>query len=80
MLRTDGQVQEAIKKYFKDSTVLTIAHRLDNIVMSDRIMVMNQGAIEEIGLADDVFYRPKSTYTRTLLNAIPGNNLFAKKV
>lgn len=39
MLSTDGQVQEAINNGFKDSTVLTIAHRLDNIVMSDRIMV-----------------------------------------
>jgi peptide/nickel transport system ATP-binding protein len=62
-------------------TYLFISHDLNVVYyMSDRIMVMNKGAIEEIGIADDVFYRPKSPYTSTLLNAIPGNNLFANKI
>jgi peptide/nickel transport system ATP-binding protein len=40
--------------------------------MSDRILVMNKGKIEEIGDADAVFNHPQSAYTQKLLKAIPG--------
>ncbi len=54
-------------------TYLFISHDLNVVYhMSDRIMVMNKGSIEEIGTRDDVFFRPKSDYTKRLLAAIPG--------
>ena len=34
--QTDELVKETIKKEFEDSTVLTIAHRLNTIIESDR--------------------------------------------
>jgi peptide/nickel transport system ATP-binding protein len=40
--------------------------------MSDRIMVMNKGRIEEIGTADEVFKKPQSGYTMRLLGSVPG--------
>jgi peptide/nickel transport system ATP-binding protein len=40
--------------------------------MSDRIMVMNKGRVEEIGVADTVFKNPQSEYTQKLLRAVPG--------
>jgi peptide/nickel transport system ATP-binding protein len=43
--------------------------------MSDRIMVMNKGKIEEIGEAKQVFHNPKSEYTKSLLASIPGRQL-----
>ncbi|KAJ2838839.1 hypothetical protein FBU31_000824 [Coemansia sp. 'formosensis'] len=57
-LETDKSIQELIRKEFRDCTVLTIAHRLDTIMNSDRIIVMDKGTIAEIGtpqelLADD---------------------------
>jgi peptide/nickel transport system ATP-binding protein len=39
--------------------------------MSDRIIVMNNGKIDEIGTADEVFFNPKSEYTKKLLSSIP---------
>lgn len=56
-----------------DLTYLFISHDLRVVhYMSDRIMVMNKGRIEEIGNADQVFNAPQSAYTQRLLSAIPG--------
>ncbi|KAJ2688893.1 ABC transporter C member 13 [Coemansia spiralis] len=48
-LETDGKMQELIRSEFSECTVLTIAHRLDTIMSSDRIIVMEKGEIAEIG-------------------------------
>jgi peptide/nickel transport system ATP-binding protein len=54
-------------------TYLFISHDLRVVhYMSDRILVMNKGKIEEMGDADRVFNNPQSEYTRKLLSAIPG--------
>ncbi|MBI5914100.1 MAG: ABC transporter ATP-binding protein, partial [Bacteroidetes bacterium] len=53
-------------------TYIFISHDLSVVrLMSDRIAVMRDGKIEELGTADEVFYRPKKSYTRQLLAAIP---------
>ena len=43
--------------------------------MSDRIMVMNQGKVEEIGPAEDIYQRPRREYTQQLISAIPEGTL-----
>lgn len=49
-----------------------ISHDLSVVrFMSDRIMVMNQGKIEEIGLADDIYNHPSTVYTKRLIDSIP---------
>jgi len=60
-------------KYEFGLTYLFISHDLRVVhYMSDRILVMNKGKIEEIGDADAVFNHPQSAYTQKLLKAIPG--------
>ncbi|KAK1946686.1 Canalicular multispecific organic anion transporter 2 [Phytophthora citrophthora] len=45
---TDQALQRVIREVFKSSTVLTIAHRLDTILDSDRILVMDDGRVKEL--------------------------------
>jgi peptide/nickel transport system ATP-binding protein len=53
-------------------TYIFISHDLSVVkFMSDRMIVMNDGKIEEIGDADEIYNHPKTTYTRNLIDAIP---------
>jgi peptide/nickel transport system ATP-binding protein len=54
-------------------TVVFISHDLAVIrYISDRIVVMNKGKIEETGAAEEIYLHPGSDYTRKLIAAIPG--------
>ena len=53
-------------------TVIFISHDLSVVrYISDRIMVMNRGRIEETGAADEVYFNPRSVYTQRLIASIP---------
>jgi len=43
--------------------------------MSDRMVVMNKGKVEEMGDADAIYNNPKTEYTKNLINAIPKGQL-----
>lgn len=60
-----------LKKEFRFTAVF-ISHDLSVVrYISDRIMVMNKGRIEEIGPAEQVYHHPASPYTQQLLAAAP---------
>ncbi|XP_068719286.1 ATP-binding cassette sub-family C member 4-like [Montipora capricornis] len=44
---TDALIQETIRSKFQSCTVLTIAHRLNTIMDSDRVMVLDEGKLVE---------------------------------
>jgi peptide/nickel transport system ATP-binding protein len=53
-------------------TSIFISHDLSVVkYMSDRMMVMRKGRIEELGDAQEIYAHPKSEYTRALISAIP---------
>lgn len=53
-------------------TYIFISHDLSVVkFMSDRIIVMNQGKIEEIGTSEEIYRNPKTDYTRKLIDSIP---------
>ncbi|KAJ2694105.1 Multidrug resistance-associated protein 1 [Coemansia sp. RSA 1285] len=53
-LETDKEMQKLFRSEFKDSTVLTIAHRLETIMNSNRIIVMDKGRVVEFGPPKDL--------------------------
>ncbi|XP_018091823.1 multidrug resistance-associated protein 1 isoform X2 [Xenopus laevis] len=46
-LETDGLIQSTIRKEFKDSTVITIAHRLNTIMDYTKVIVLDKGQMVE---------------------------------
>ncbi|MCX6290586.1 MAG: ABC transporter ATP-binding protein [Bacteroidetes bacterium] len=53
-------------------TYIFISHDLSVVkFMSDRMVVMNNGKIEEMGDADEIYHSPKTEYTRRLIASIP---------
>lgn len=57
-------------------TYIFISHDLSVVKqMSDRMIVMNKGKIEEMGASDMIYADPQHEYTKKLINAIPKGNL-----
>ncbi|WP_404785963.1 ABC transporter ATP-binding protein [Altericista sp. CCNU0014] len=73
-----AQVLNLLKELQQDFnlTYLFISHDLSVVkFMSDRIMVVNQGRIEEIGPAEQIYRQPQRDYTRQLIASIPAGLL-----
>ena len=59
-----------------DFTYIFISHDLSVVkYMADRLVVMNEGKIEEMGDADTIYYHPEKPYTQELIKAIPKGRL-----
>ena len=57
-------------------TYIFISHDLSVVkYMSDRMVVMQAGKIEEMGDADQIYNKPETTYTQKLIDAIPEGKL-----
>jgi peptide/nickel transport system ATP-binding protein len=64
-----------LKKEFQ-FTYIFISHDLSVVkFMSDRMVVMNKGKIEEMGDADSIYNNPQTEYTQKLIGAIPKGEL-----
>ena len=60
-----------LKEEFK-FTYIFISHDLSVVkFMSDRMIVMQEGKVVELGLADEIYANPETAYTKELIDAIP---------
>ncbi len=74
----DVSVQAQVLNLFNDLkkefgfTVIFISHDFSVVrYISDRILVINKGKMEEIGPAEEIYQHPKKEYTKKLLASIP---------
>lgn len=64
-----------LKKEF-GFTIIFISHDLSVVrYISDRIMVMNKGKLEETGKADEIYFNPRKEYTKRLIASIPAGKI-----
>ena len=73
-----AQVLNLLKELQADFglTYIFISHDLSVVeFMSDRIMVMNRGKVEEIGPSQQIYQSPQQAYTRQLISSIPAGSL-----
>ena len=66
---SEEKVQNAVMNLTKNKTTLVIAHRLSTIIRADKIIVINQGKITDIG-----------THKELLENSIIYKNLYSKQL
>jgi ABC-type multidrug transport system fused ATPase/permease subunit len=45
--QTEEIIQKALNEYLKDSTILTIAHRIKTVLSFDKILVLEDGRVVE---------------------------------
>jgi ABC-type multidrug transport system fused ATPase/permease subunit len=61
---SDTQVQQVIKEYFQDSTVISIAHRLNTIIQYDRVLVLDQGNVMDFDSPRALLLKQDSIFTQ----------------
>ncbi|CAH1780700.1 unnamed protein product [Owenia fusiformis] len=61
--RTDQLIQQTIREKFVDCTVLTIAHRLNTVMDSERIMVLHDGCIKEFDEPQELLQNENSLFS-----------------
>ena len=60
---TDAFLQKMIRKEFKNCTVLTIAHRLNTIMDSSRVCVMDKGVVAEFDTPANLLNNPETIFS-----------------
>jgi len=63
---TEQNIMKMIAEDFASATVITIAHRMNTIINSDKIAVMSFGKLKEYGSPKELLANPKSQFTAML--------------
>lgn len=64
-------MQKIMKERFRESTVLTVAHRISTILESDRVLVLQNGAICEFDAPKKLLEQKNSLFA-SLLEQLEG--------
>ncbi|ORZ19904.1 multi drug resistance-associated protein MRP [Absidia repens] len=61
-VETDAIIQETIRHQFKHCTIITIAHRINTVMDSDRILVLEKGSIVEFDTPQTLLGNKESSF------------------
>lgn len=65
-MKNDKLIQEVIATAFKESTVLTIAHRLSTLHNCDKVMVLSEGKVVEWGAVSELLKIKDGIYRKMM--------------
>lgn len=66
---TDAALQRTIRTQFADATVITIAHRINTVLDSDRVMVLDAGRVVEFDKPAALLANPSSAFAALVREA-----------
>jgi ATP-binding cassette, subfamily C (CFTR/MRP), member 1 len=61
-VESDAIIQKTIRSEFADCTILTIAHRLNSVMDSDKILVLAGGSLKEFDRPQELLKNPKGIF------------------
>ena len=53
-IKTEEIIQKTVQKKFEDSTMIVVAHRVQTVLECDKIIVMNEGCIQDFGTPQEL--------------------------
>ncbi len=62
-VETDALLQESLRKSFSNRTIITIAHRIDTIIDSDRVVVLDKGEVIEFDTPAALMFQKGAFYS-----------------
>lgn len=71
---TDQAIQKTLREAFPGCTIITIAHRVNTIMDSDKILVMKDGLIAEFGPPQELLADSSSTFSDIVHHAESSNS------
>ncbi|KAF9104630.1 hypothetical protein BGX29_001523 [Mortierella sp. GBA35] len=77
---TDVMLQKAIRVDFAQSTVLTIAHRLNTVIDYSRVLVLDHGEIKEFDTPANLLSRPDSVFSSMVDETGPANSALLRQL
>ncbi|ORX39512.1 hypothetical protein BCR36DRAFT_416970 [Piromyces finnis] len=75
-IETDSIIQKALRNHFNESTIITVAHRLNTIIDYDRILVLDKGELIEYDSPKNLLFKYNSNQELTPIH----NTEFSKLV
>ena len=63
---TEKKIQRLIATEFRESTMITIAHRLNTIINSDKVMVLSFGEVAEYDSPEVLMANPMTEFAKLL--------------
>ncbi len=79
-LQTDSLIQKTIRRVFKGRTTITIAHRLDTIIFSDRVLAMASGQLREFDAPMRLLAQPQSMFNKLVDDTGPHASASLRKM
>ena len=67
--KTESTIQTLVNNRFRDATVITIAHRLNTIINSDKILIIDDGMVAEYD-SPKVLMKDKASLLSSLIKKV----------